>query len=484
MYLKRTLASTDDIPEKKRFRADILDLTISSDISGQRAARLIHHAKLANTENISDLAKVPVGKNSARDLLRRCFRNSKWPDVYTLEVPAWNPGKNVPQNMKLHMLLPHELMLAVLKVNSMDGLLRRQQLALAHRPDLSRHLGQASAQLGIDATKTLIAGLWVDSVPFNSDRTHSLEVFTFSLIGEGPMRFPICCFPKAFLKKHSTHDAILAVLAWSFRATLCGVCPSMRHDATAWRTTDKHRRRLQGKSAPIMILGELRGDWSMYKDLLEFPSWAAAGPICWRCDCTRAQLKDFTLASLTRRRELTSMDFLMRQHAADKFISQIFSIPLFGSENCKFDFLHCVDLGITCDFIGSMFYYLQEYVLPGRSRHDKCALIFQEISAYYKANDSENRLPKLVPTMLRAEERGKMKAPKLRAKAGEARTLVPCVMQIADKFLDSSVPAQNTMIHASRRLNSMYECLSEQRWLPDLFQQVAALPCLQFLGKC
>ena len=300
MYPKRTLASTDDIPEKKRFRADVLDLTISSDISGQRAARLIQNAKLANTENINDLAKVPVGQNSARDLLRRCFRNSKWPDVYALEVPAWNPGKNVAQTMTLHMLLPHELMLAVLKVNSMEGLLRRQQLALAHRPDLNRHLGRASAQLGIDATKTLIAGFWVDSVPFNSDRTQSLEVFTFSLIGEGPMRFPICCFPKIYVKKHSSHDAILAVLAWSFRAALCGVCPSMRHDATAWRPTDKHRRRLQGKSAPIMILGELRGDWSMYRDLLDFPSWSSAGPICWRCDCTRAQLKDFTLASLTR----------------------------------------------------------------------------------------------------------------------------------------------------------------------------------------
>ena len=132
-----------------------------------------------------------------------------------------------------------------------------------------------------------------------------------------------------------------------------------------------------------------------------------------------------------------------------------------------------MDLGVTCDFVGSLFYYLQEFVLPGRSRHDKCALIFKEISAYYKANDSENRLPKLVPTMLRAEERGKMKAPKLRAKAGEARTLVPCVMQIAEKFLDSSVPAQSTMIHASRRLNSMYECLSEGRWLPDLFMQAS-----------
>ena len=69
--------------------------------------------------------------------------------------------------------------------------------------------------------------------------------------------------------------------------------------------------------------------------------------------------------------------------------------------------------------------------------------------------------------------RGKMKAPKLRAKAGEARTLVPCVMQIAEKFLNSSVPAQSTMIHASRRLNSMYECLSEGRWLPDLFMQAS-----------
>ena len=170
---------------------------------------------------------------------------------------------------------------------------------------------------------------------------------------------------------------------------------------------------------------------------------------------------------------MTSMGFLVRQRAEGKMISAIFSIPLFGPQNCKIDFLHVCDLGTTSDFLGSLLYFLMEFVVSGNSRREKCVTLFREIDAFYRANNSENRLPKLVPTMLRAELHGKLKSPKLRAKAGEARVLVPCAVQLAEKFLDTSVPAQNTMIHACHRLNSMYSCLSEHHWLPERFQQAS-----------
>ena len=109
-------------------------------------------------------------------------------------------------------------------------------------------------------------------------------------------------------------------------------------------------------------------------------------------------------------------------------ISAIFSIPLFGPQNCKIDFLHVCDLGTTSDFLGSLLYFLMEFVVSGNSRREKCVTLFREIDAFYRANNSENRLPKLVPTMLRAELHGKLKSPKLRAKAGEARVLVPCAV--------------------------------------------------------
>ena len=269
MNEKRTLSSTDDLPAKRRFRADVLDLTINADISGQRAARLLQNASLAGTENIADLATVPIGKNSARDLIRKCFRNTKWPDTYELQVPALNPATDATQLMTLSILLPHELLSAVLKVNKMEQLMTNQQAALAHRPDLQDHLARAAQLLDVDPSNTVIAGIWVDSVPFNSDRSQSLETVSLSLVGEGTLRFPITAFPKAFLKSKETYEEIWRVMAWSFRAALCGLNPSARHDGSAFLPSDRYRRKLQGRTIPAMILGEVRGDWAMYKDILD-----------------------------------------------------------------------------------------------------------------------------------------------------------------------------------------------------------------------
>ena len=302
MNEKRTLSSTDDLPAKRRFRADVLDLTINADISGQRAARLLQNASLAGTENIADLATVPIGKNSARDLIRKCFRNTKWPDTYELQVPALNPATDATQLMTLSILLPHELLSAVLKVNKMEQLMTNQQAALAHRPDLQDHLARAAQLLDVDPSNTVIAGIWVDSVPFNSDRSQSLETVSLSLVGEGTLRFPITAFPKAFLKSKETYEEIWRVMAWSFRAALCGLNPSARHDGSAFLPSDRYRRKLQGRTIPVMILGEVRGDWAMYKDILDFPSWSAAGYIFWRCNITRAQMKDFTSEAHFKRR--------------------------------------------------------------------------------------------------------------------------------------------------------------------------------------
>ena len=69
--------------------------------------------------------------------------------------------------------------------------------------------------------------------------------------------------------------------------------------------------------------------------------------------------------------------------------------------------------------------------------------------------------------MLRAEQKGKLKSPKLRAKAGETRCLIPCQLLLAKKFLDASQPQEHTMILASEHLAAMYACLSA--WDPEAF---------------
>ena len=141
------------------------------------------------------------------------------------------------------------------------------------------------------------------------------------------------------------------------------------------------------------------------------------------------------------------------------------------------DFLHCCDLGVTSDWMGSLLWYIQEYKVGGNGRLERCCKIFSTIQAFYKRTDAENRLPKLLPTMLRAEEKGKRKCPKLRAKAGEARSLVPCCLELARQYLDPADPAEHSMIQGCERLCDVYANLSSAVWNHEDFQNA----CKRFL---
>ena len=165
------------------------------------------------------------------------------------------------------------------------------------------------------------------------------------------------------------------------------------------------------------------------------------------------------------------MDFFLRQRQEDKFISKLFSIPGFGTENCKVDFLHAADLGITSDFMGSFMYYLQSEKIRGASTKIRCSKLYSDLEAFYQRTGCEDRLPKLLPTMLRAVEQGKAKPPKLRAKAGEARALVPYMIELANKYLDMSKEHEATMFRASEALQAIYNGLSTTTWDVHRFQE-------------
>ena len=80
------------------------------------------------------------------------------------------------------------------------------------------------------------------------------------------------------------------------------------------------------------------------------------------------------------------------------------------------DWLHAVDLGIAADWLGSLFFYLQSEKIRGVSKLLRCAKLFTDIQEYYNRVQATDRLPKLLPTMLRDEDKGKAKAPKLSSK--------------------------------------------------------------------
>ena len=192
------------------------------------------------------------------------------------------------------MLLPHELVHSLLKLNEPEDLMSRQEALLANRADLQLHLDKMENTLGLDADETLLTGLWVDAVPFNSDRSQSLETVVLNVLCDSTMRLPIAAFPKEFAAKKQTYECVFDVLRWSFGCLMVGQFPSFRHDGAEFGLEDAYRKKRKLQFIGLKgCLAELRADWSAYKEILDFPSWSSKGHICWRCNCTKDDLKKF-----------------------------------------------------------------------------------------------------------------------------------------------------------------------------------------------
>ncbi|CAE7543551.1 unnamed protein product [Symbiodinium sp. CCMP2592] len=297
-------------------------------------------------------------------------------------------AKNTSEEYFLAIWLPHESLHSLLKVNTPEALLQQQAEILPDRPDLENHLHFLEDELGLDSESTLRC----DGVPFNSDRSMTLETISLNIFGQQNLRLPVAAFPKEFVSKSQTFEDVFEIIQWSFKQLATGY--------------------------PL----------------------------------------------------ISSMDFFMRQRQQNKLVSRLFSCPGFNTACCKMDFLHACDLGVTSDWLGSLLFYLQSEKIRGLSKLIRCAKLYQDIKAYYDRTGVQDRLPKLLPTMLREEDRGKIKSPKLKAKAGEARALVGAAMELATKYLSPAKPAEQAMLHGTEALQSIYACLSTAAWDKEVFR--------------
>ena len=100
--------------------------------------------------------------------------------------------------------------------------------------------------------------------------------------------------------------------------------------------------------------------------------------------------------------------------------SPLLGVPFFHLDILQLDWLHIMDLGVQ-QFLGSTFKFLCSK-LPGANLEAQCKELHVRMKFFYRVNETASKLDVLKPTMLQAA--GKP-YPKLRAKAAEARALVP-----------------------------------------------------------
>ena len=104
-------------------------------------------------------------------------------------------------------------------------------------------------------------------------------------------------------------------------------------------------------------------------------------------------------------------------------INPLFSSPGFTSQQVLLDWLHTMDLGVTADFLGNLFYHLvrgPDYI-EGSTQEQRVRNLFVTMQAYNKEGQPSSRLQNLTLLMIR---KSTSSSPKLRAKAAEARSLV------------------------------------------------------------
>jgi hypothetical protein len=194
----------------------------------------------------------------------------------------------------------------------------------------------------------------------------------------------------------------------------------------------------------------------MYSDTFRPPSWSSKYNICWRCNATKADIRNTASDASWRSQRRHHYDVILLILARGLSLPPLFSCPWFQTRCFLIDWLHVADLGTSADFIGSLFWLVLLPKMRGSSRKEQCSNLFLKIKAFYKSTRAENQLNDLVPTMFCS----KKKDFKLSAKAAETRGLVPFCKHIAREILDSNDVFESTVIAACDELSEMYDCLA------------------------
>jgi hypothetical protein len=170
MFSKRPLPDRESRPREERLRANLEDLFLAGDVSGVRAHTLFEDAGHLHPQ-FARLARVAAGgrKKVARNLRTLLGRNSKWPQFYLAQIPAWNPRTQTTALASVPIMLPHELLHSLLKINELQDVSSTARLASTVMAHLQKCRDEMMDQ------SVVAVGLWGDGVPCNWDRSESLE---------------------------------------------------------------------------------------------------------------------------------------------------------------------------------------------------------------------------------------------------------------------------------------------------------------------
>ena len=379
--------------------------------------------------------------------------------------------------MKLCLNLPLELVEMIAKFGDQATLLDIGGM----EPRTREHLEVVKLEIG--ALELLGLGLWIDGVPYNFDRSESIEAIAMNLPGlTGEfknMRLPITAIPKPFVATGETMHDICEIILWSLRHLALGVNPSSRHDGEPFLQEDWHRKTVAGSPLRLRAaLVEIRGDWLMMKETFHLPGWKEKIGCCWLCKATPDDFRNASSTASWRTERLSHWELLERMLRQGHTLNPLMSAPGIRSHCFKVDWLHSMDQGVGADFIGNLFWMLLPK-MPGRNRKAKLKSFWMEVKEFYGEFRVEAKLPTLTQGMIKKQRA----SPKLRGKAAEIRALVPFARRAAEKHLSREDTVEHTVIQMAKHLDQLYATLSSSTiFRQDLMETHSKQFCILYSG--
>ena len=241
--------------------------------------------------------------------------------------------------------------------------------------------------------------IWGDGVPFNNNRSHSLEMLSLSIMSccDQGLRIPLAAFPKHLAAGPKTWNSVWNVMKWSLAWAATGIMPSHRHDGAPFDKTDTTRQKLALSPVPKGILVQIRGDWAFYKAVFGLPGWQEKRGCCWRCCMTPDKIHDVSSSSWwgqahNRKNHWAAVAALDRA-------TPLLGVPFFDMSIICLDWLHIMDIGVSLHWLGSVFVLLSEK-LPGNNVDQRCKALHLRMKNYYKEYGIDSQMPLLKASML------------------------------------------------------------------------------------
>ena len=258
---------------------------------------------------------------------------------------------------------------------------------------------------------------------------------------------------------------------------ISGKFPTSRHDGSEWLPSDKYRANKKGSLGATSGLLQIRGDWAWYKEVFQFPGWSNH-QICWKCaadhDDGGCSFKNVHPNAPWRARRYTGAQFwsIMRENGISPHC--LFLLPGVTLEMVCIDVLHCLDLGVSQDLIGNVLWeFIENRFVEGSSREKRVKALLLHIKKHQKRHHSQNKLQGLTVDTIKQDK----KAPKLRAKGGETRSLMSyaleCAMTMNEKLQTVHTSAVLQCVSAQMEF---YLLMGVEPYRPDL----ASAACQKF----